>query len=156
MKKALYFVVVLLACVALASGFYIVYQQSKVPPLPAIESKIPNLENLTTQEDSQAWLEGFSDATAQNQTFQYPATELFVKFDFADENDTKSIRSIEIEELDEYKYFCVAQVLKQHKLESTYYKMGEKLRLMVFIEDSAVLKKFLEDLDYYRIQYVLK
>lgn len=156
MKKALYFAIALLACVALASGFYIVYQQSKALPLPAIESKIPNLENLTTQEDSQAWLEGFSDATAQNQTFQYLATELFVKFDFADESDTKSIRSIEIKELDEYKYFCVVQVLKQHKLESTYYKMGEKLRLMVFIEDSAVLKKFLEDLDYYKIQYVLK
>ena len=62
---------------------------------------------------------------------------------------------IEIKDLDEYKYFCIAQVLKQNKLESTYYKSGEVLRLMVFIDDELVLQKFLQDLQYYRIQYTL-
>ena len=65
------------------------------------------------------------------------------------------MRSIEIKDLDEYKYFCGAQVLKQNKLESTYYKSGDVLRLMVFIDNDVVLQNFLNDLQYYRIQYIL-
>ena len=99
------------------------------------------------------WLKSFPPSS--NESFQYPATELFVKFDFAKNPQENAMRSIEIKDLDEYKYFCVAQVLKQNKLESTYYKSGDVLRLMVFIDNDVVLQKFLNDLQYYRIQYIL-
>ncbi|MCI7710807.1 MAG: hypothetical protein MSL80_04015 [Helicobacter sp.] len=118
----------------------------------SVPSAVENMQTAEIEQDDM-WLRDLS--TSSSDAFQYPTTELFVKFDFRKDTRDNIVHSIEIKDLDEYKYFCIAQVLKQNKLESTYYKSGEVLRLMVFIDDELVLQKFLQDLQYYRIQYTL-
>lgn len=115
-------------------------------------SVVDSIQTTEIKQDDM-WLRDLS--TSSSDEFQYPTTELFVNFDFKKDPRDNTVRSIEIKDLDEYKYFCVSQVLRQNKLESTYYKSGEMLRLMVFIDDELVLQKFLQDLQYYRIQYTL-
>ncbi|WP_394951806.1 hypothetical protein [uncultured Helicobacter sp.] len=154
MKKILTTFVFLFSLGVLASVAFIVYQKTNLIKPPFVASKLTDDIQTTEIEHNDMWLKDFS--VSSNDSFQYPATELFVKFDFAKNPQDNAIRSIEIKDLDEYKYFCVAQVLKQNKLESTYYKSGDVLRLMVFIDNDAVLQKFLQDLQYYRIQYILK
>lgn len=154
MKKILTAFVFLFTLGVLASGAFIVYQKTDLIQSPLIASKAVDIIQTAQIEHDDMWLRDFT--TYSNDSFQYPATELFVKFDFAKNPQDNAIRSIEIKDLDEYKYFCVAQVLKQNKLESTYYKSGDVLRLMVFIDNDTILQKFLQDLQYYRIQYNLK
>lgn len=154
MKKILTAFVFLFTLGVLASGAFIVYQKTDLIQSPLIASKAADTIQTAQIEHDDMWLRDFT--TSSNDSFQYPATELFVKFDFAKNPQDNAIRSIEIKDLDEYKYFCVAQVLKQNKLESTYYKSGDVLRLMVFIDNDTILQKFLQDLQYYRIQYNLK
>lgn len=93
---------------------------------------------------------------AQNteQSYAYPATELSVRFDFLDK-DAKPLHpsSISISNLDEYKFACVKQVLRQNKIESAYYKSGNTLKLMVFLNDEAMYKRLIADLQYYRLSY---
>lgn len=153
MKQILTIFVFLFSLGVLASGAFIVYQKTDFIQSPSIASKLADNVQMTQIEHNDMWLKDFSASSSDS--FQYPATELFVKFDFANNPQDNVIRSIEIKDLDEYKYFCVAQVLKQNKLESTYYKSGDVLRLMVFIDNDVVLQKFLQDLQYYRIQYIL-
>ena len=153
MKQILTIFVFLFSLGVLASGAFIVYQKTELIRSPSVGSKIADNVQVSEIEHNDMWLKSFPPSS--NESFQYPATELFVKFDFAKNPQENAMRSIEIKDLDEYKYFCVAQVLKQNKLESTYYKSGDVLRLMVFIDNDVVLQKFLNDLQYYRIQYIL-
>lgn len=155
MKKVLSSVGILFFLVALGSVAALVYFKTdlinpKVKPREYPDAQIP-VSNITRDD---VWLENFG--VDSKDSFQYPATELFVKFDFLNGDEQDVMRSIEITGLDEYKYFCVSQVLKQNRLDSTYYKSGNMLKLLVFINDKTKLERLLTDLKYYRIQYVLK
>ncbi|MCI7485813.1 MAG: hypothetical protein MSA68_07760 [Helicobacter sp.] len=153
MNKVLYIFLVVLLLLLFATGLFVLYKEMVSVSFVSRDFK-PSLEEIPvdSMQDSN-WLENFSNSS--NKIFQYPATELFVKFDFSDNDASNVTTSIEMKDLDEHKYFCVSQILKQSKLENTYYKIGNKLRLVVFIRDKDKLKKFLGDLDYCKIQYLL-
>lgn len=87
--------------------------------------------------------------------YAYPATELSVRFDFVDKASARGgiPSAISIDDLDEYKFACVKQVLRQNNIEAAYYKSGDSLRLMVFLTDEAMYEKLLADLKYYRLSY---
>ena len=77
-----------------------------------------------------------------------------MRFDFADKDSKRGMpSSISINDLDEYKFACVKQVLRQNNIESAYYKSGDSLRLMVFLTDEAMYEKLLADLKYYRLSF---
>ena len=77
-----------------------------------------------------------------------------MRFDFLDKDSKQSIPSaISISELDEYKFACVKQVLRQNNIESAYYKSGNTLKLVVLLTDEAMYKRLLADLQYYRLNY---
>ena len=63
---------------------------------------------------------------------------------------------ISIDDLDEYKFACVKQVLAQNNIESAYYKSGNMLKLMVFVSDEAMYEKLLADLKYYRLEFSIQ
>lgn len=119
-------------------------------PLDFPEFKQPTLEQ------NESWLTFLSE---QEETpYTYPATELSVKFDFADKNHSKQSfpSAISIDNLDEYKFACVKQVLRQNNIESAYYKSGNVLKLVVFLSDEAMHDKLIADLKYYRLSYVVQ
>ena len=89
--------------------------------------------------------------------YAYPATELSIRFDFAPTDSKRVTPSvISIDDLDEYKFACVKQVLAQNNIESAYYKSGNMLKLMVFVSDEAMYEKLLADLKYYRLEFSIQ
>lgn len=114
--------------------------------------EFPNLERPSFQQ-SEGWLTSLSGQ--DELPYAYPATELSARFDFASKDASRQSipSSISIENLDEYKFACVKQVLRQNNIESAYYKTGDVLKLVVFLSDEAMYEKLLADLKYYRLSY---
>ena len=113
--------------------------------------EFPQIGKASDSQDN-TWLNAITDS--DELPYAYPATELSVRFDFADKNAKAPIPSaISINDLDEYKFACVKQVLRQNHTESAYYKSGDTLKLMVFLTDEAMYEKLLADLKYYRLNF---
>lgn len=124
---------------------------STSPPFYAQPMELPQVGGALAHRDEH-WFELLPNN--DEIPYAYPATELSVRFDFASE-DSKHIApsAISIDGLDEYKFACLKQVLAQNRIESAYYKSGETLKLMVFVDNEVLYKKLLEDLQYYRLEY---
>lgn len=107
-------------------------------------------------EQNESWLTFLSDQ--EESSYTYPATELSVRFDFANKDNLKQSfpSAISIDNLDEYKFACVKQVLRQNDIESAYYKSGNVLKLVVFLSDEAMYEKLIADLKYYRLSYAVQ
>ena len=101
MKQILTIFVFLFSLGVLASGAFIVYQKTELIRSPSVGSKIADNVQMSEIEHNDMWLKSFPPSS--NESFQYPATELFVKFDFAKNPQENAMRSIEIKDLDEYK-----------------------------------------------------
>ena len=154
MIKKLAFVVGLFA--VLGGAIYGILYFDRISVGPKIESQPLDLSELGYKQEivqDETWLTTLS--SQEELPFAYPATELSVKFDFVDKDSAKKPipSAISINDLDEYKFACVKQVLKQNRIESAYYKSGDTLKLMVFLTDESMYKKLLSDLQYYRLNY---
>lgn len=129
-----------------------------ISPKGNITSKPMDLSTLGLGESTFQSDEFIDTLAIQNDApYVYPATELHVKFDFVQKGkEPKHPSAISINELDEYKFACVKQVLAQNHIESAYYKSGDTLKLVVFINDEKTYQKLLEDLAYYRLNYTIQ
>lgn len=151
MKKLAFFVGLL---IVLGGAIYGVLYLDKISISPAFQAQpieFPKVgEAQVPQEEN--WINSFSEDNEL--PYAYPATELSVRFDFLDKDSKQSIPSaISISDLDEYKFACVKQVLRQNNIESAYYKSGNTLKLVVLLTDEAMYKRLLADLQYYRLNY---
>ncbi|CUU40112.1 MULTISPECIES: hypothetical protein [Helicobacter] len=150
--KKLVFVAVLVAVIGAA--IYGVLYLDKISVAPAFEAKPMELPQVggEIEHKEENWL-GFVPDNDEL-PYAYPATELSIRFDFLAPDAKRTIPSaISIDDLDEYKFACVKQVLAQNNIESAYYKSGNVLKLMVFVSDEAMYEKLLADLKYYRLQF---
>ncbi|MCH5312916.1 MAG: hypothetical protein J1E28_00745 [Helicobacter sp.] len=150
--KKLAFLVGLLAVISAAIyGVLYLEKISVPPPFEAEPMELPQVGG-EIEYKSEDWL---SFVPNNNELpYAYPATELSIRFDFVTPDSKHTTPSaISIDELDEYKFACVKQVLAQNNIESAYYKSGDVLKLMVFVSDEAMYEKLLEDLKYYRLQF---
>ncbi|CAM3323909.1 hypothetical protein [Helicobacter labetoulli] len=149
--KKLAFVAGLLA--VLSGAIYGVLYLDKISISPSFQAQpIEFPQTHTNQIQQESWLNSLADR--DELPYAYPATELSVRFDFADKDSKRGMpSSISINDLDEYKFACVKQVLRQNNIESAYYKSGDSLRLMVFLTDEAMYEKLLADLKYYRLSF---
>lgn len=150
--KKLAFVAGLLA--VLSGAIYGVLYLDKISVSPSFQAQPIEFPQTSTNQiqQSESWLNSLADH--DELPYAYPATELSVRFDFADKDSERGMpSSISINDLDEYKFACVKQVLRQNNIESAYYKSGDSLRLMVFLTDEAMYEKLLADLKYYRLSF---
>nr|WP_317403665.1 hypothetical protein [uncultured Helicobacter sp.] len=150
--KKLAFVAGLLA--VLSGAIYGVLYLDKISVSPSFQAQPIEFPQTSTNQiqQSESWLNSLADH--DELPYAYPATELSVRFDFADKDSKRGMpSSISINDLDEYKFACVKQVLRQNNIESAYYKSGDSLRLMVFLTDEAMYEKLLADLKYYRLSF---
>lgn len=153
--KRLAFIVGLFAIVSGAIWGVLYLDKHSVTPAPNAQPiEFPKTGQYQAKAEK-GWIDSLSNA--DDLPYAYPATELSVRFDFLDKDSKPQTPSaISINELDEYKFACVKQVLRQNNIESAYYKSGDSLKLMVFITDEAMYQKLLADLQYYRLNYSLQ
>lgn len=150
--KKLAFVAGLLA--VLSAAIYGVLYFDKISVSPSFQAQPIEFPKTSTDKiiQDESWLNSL--ANNDELLYAYPATELSVRFDFADANSKRGMpSSISINDLDEYKFACVKQVLRQNNIESAYYKSGDSLKLMVFLTDEAMYERLLADLKYYRLSF---
>ena len=150
--KKLAFIAGLLAVLSGAIYGVLYFDRISVAPNPQAQPiEFPKTSTNELKQD-ESWLGSLTDS--DELPYAYPATELSVRFDFADVDSKRGMpSSISINDLDEYKFACVKQVLRQNNIESAYYKSGDNLKLMVFLTDEAMYEKLLTDLKYYRLSF---
>ena len=151
MRVAFAFMVVLL----FGGGGFFLYSYMKSPlNTKAIESlkiekKIPpKIEEVVARDVD--WSEKLEKVA--NSSYAYPATEMQIRFDFNGGKSSKASRII-IENLDEYKFFCLNQILTQKDIEYAYSKVGSSVKLILFAESGTLRENLMQDLKRYEIDY---
>lgn len=133
----------------LAVWFFSFSQGNSSAGVPvAVEQKQQNEEK---REDPQEWFYVMADG--KSRTFDFPVSEMGLKYDV--DRDVEPMR-VFIDDLNEYRFYCINQILLDNKIEYAYYKTNSIIRLVVFLNDPTTQKKILEDFDYYKIHYVMQ
>lgn len=94
------------------------------------------------------WLEEM--AHNKNSDYSYPTNEMVLKYNF--HRGVEPLR-IFIRDLNEYRFYCINQILIENKIEYAYYKTSSVIQLVIFLNNEKIQKKILEDFKYYNIQY---
>lgn len=149
--KKLIFVIGLLAVIGAAIYGVLYLDRISVDVPFQVQPMEPPKIGDSVIDTSEQWLHFIPDGNER--PYAYPATELSIRFDFVDNSKQNIPSAISIDELDEYKFACVKQVLRENRIESAYYKSGNTLKLMVFVTDEAMYEKLLADLKYYRLHF---
>lgn len=131
----------------LGAWFFFSQISSSAVPIVVIEEQ----QKEEKQETPQEWFYVMADG--KSQTFDYPVSEMGLKYET--DRDIEPMR-VYIDDLNEYRFYCINQILLDNKIEYAYYKTNSIIRLVVFLNDPTTQKKILEDFDYYKIRYVTK
>lgn len=83
--------------------------------------------------------------------YRYPVPEMFLALDFSPKSYTDILQ---ISNLDEYKFFCLKEILKSNNIKFIYKIVRQKATLEIAL-DSAKKGKLLSDLARYNIDYNL-
>lgn len=118
---------------------------SNVPPALDQEQQVQKEE-----EAPQEWFYVMADG--KSQTFQYPVSEMGLTYETHRDDSVR----VFISDLNEYRFYCINQILVDNKIEYAYYKTHSVIQLVVFLNDPVTQKKILQDLDYYKIQYTMQ
>lgn len=106
---------------------------------------------LSEHQDS--WLE---DSLKNSKSYIYPATEIKIHMDFRSPDEKSAHTKLVIDNLDEYKFFCLGEVLKEQKLEFAYYQSKNSTNIVVFLPSDKRREQIMEDLKYFKIPYHLQ
>ena len=115
---------------------------------PPLEHSKELIQKPSTQEE---WF--YAMAKNRDTSYSYPTNEMVLKYNF--KHGVEPLR-VFIDDLNEYRFYCLNQVLLENNIEYAYYKTDQVIQLVVFLNDGNSQKKILEDFDYYQIKYSLK
>ena len=96
------------------------------------------------------WLDVMADN--ESSAYSYPTNEMVLKYSF--HRGVEPLR-IFVQDLNEYRFYCINQILIENKIEYAYYKTSSVIQLVIFLNDVKMQKKILEDFQYFNIQYSL-
>ncbi|MDA3968242.1 hypothetical protein [Helicobacter ibis] len=102
-----------------------------------------------------SWIEKLS--MQSDVAYIYPASEMQVRL-LSDANIQKegsSIFRVSVGVIDDYQFFCINQVFMSHKIQYSYYKVGDNIWLVVSTKDEKYLKQVLDELARYEISYTM-
>ncbi|PAF51101.1 hypothetical protein BKH43_02530 [Helicobacter sp. 13S00401-1] len=101
--------------------------------------------------DAHGWL-ARSDLSTSN--FQFPINVININISVKKPDEMQvDPTKILIENLDEYKFFYLNEILRLKHIKFSYYKSGDKLALLVSIPNAALRESMLKDFRYYNIKY---
>lgn len=89
----------------------------------------------------------------QNENYAYPTNEMILKYDF---NKGVEPLRVFVDDLNEYRFYCINQVLIKNNIEYAYYKTDKAIQLIVFLNNKDTQKKILDDFNYYKISYTVQ
>ncbi|PAF44458.1 hypothetical protein [Helicobacter sp. 11S02596-1] len=129
-----------------------------------IDHRSPEAKENKTQEKT-SWLQTL---LKKPQDYSYPATEVKIGVDFRAPNEKVAPTKLVVKHLDDYKFFCLNEVLKQEKIEFAYYQsqaqspighskksaqLGKFADVIIYLPDNPKRNQIIEDLKHYEIQY---
>lgn len=117
------------------------------------ESSLDSANRTKIAESSPKIAESWSAIFAKKEVphYRYPVPEMFLALDFSGNSHTDILQ---ISNLDEYKFFCLKEILKSNNIQFTYKIVRQKATLEIAL-DSAKRGKLLSDLARYNIHYNL-
>lgn len=126
-----------------------------------ITATIPQKENLTVtnqqdqnEKSDDEWIKSFAKQSKKG--FEYPVTELQIKLDLLQQLKDQTVYRVVIDDLDEYKFFCINQVLKAKDIKYSYFRSKGYIKLIVTAKDEEYLKSVLLQLKEYNINYKIE
>lgn len=147
-----FLVIILSLSVYLIEVFYTHYKANM-----KIDDTIPKprtQQNVGSLSDSDnSWLE---DSLKNSKSYIYPATEMKIHMDFRSPNDKSIPTKLVIDNLDDYKFFCLGEVLREQKLEFAYYQSKNSTNIVVFLPSDKRRNQIIQDLKYFKIPYQLQ
>lgn len=145
-------IIILSLSVYMIGVFYIHYKASiktdDAIPKTHIQKDVGSLSD-----SDNSWLE---DSLKNSKSYIYPATEIKIHMDFRSPNDKSIPTKLVIDNLDDYKFFCLGEVLKEQKLEFAYYQSKNSTNIVVFLPSDKRRNQIMEDLKYFKIPYQLQ
>lgn len=145
-------IIILSLSVYMIGVFYIHYKASiktdDTIPKTHIQKDVGSLSD-----SDNSWLE---DSLKNSKSYIYPATEIKIHMDFRSPNDKSIPTKLVIDNLDDYKFFCLGEVLKEQKLEFAYYQSKNSTNIVVFLPSDKRRNQIMEDLKYFKIPYQLQ
>ncbi len=156
MKTSLLYLILSFFVVSIIGLFIWFLQDAYNIATPVIDkSKAIQNEQDREMKSSDDWLIKLSQK--EQNSYYYPVIEVDIKFDLSEyKNSVKEYNKtykIIIPNLDEYKFFCVKQVLSFRKIDYSYYKSGDKLNFVISTSDDNYMNKVLKELKIYGIDY---
>ncbi|WP_305863067.1 hypothetical protein [Helicobacter cholecystus] len=95
----------------------------------------------------------YSMAKNNQESYAYPTNEMILKYNF--KHGVEPLR-VFIDDLSEYRFYCINQILIKNNIEYAYYKTDRVIQLVIFLNDKESQKKVLSDFDYYKINYTFQ
>lgn len=117
------------------------------------KSNLDSANRTKIAESSPNFAESWSSIFAKKEVphYRYPVPEMFLALDFSPKRYTDILQ---ISNLDEYKFFCLKEILKSNNIKFTYKIVRQKATLEIAL-DSANREKLFSDLARYNIHYNL-
>lgn len=162
MKKLLMFLFVFVMVLG-AYGLYMFYNASKNNNIKKQSLSTSNLNIPSKDEVDLKKLQSIKDntwVTSSNSnidtSFQYPVNLLNINIDVKAKNELKKdYTKVFVKDLDDYKFFCLNEILRQKDIEFSYYKNNNTLDLLIFMPDETQRNELLNDFKYYQISYTI-
>ena len=114
--------------------------------------------NTDTQESSldstdAAWIEN-ARQKAEDSKHQFPSNILDINVEVKQYKDLKTdYTKVVVKNLDDYKFLCLNEILRQNRIDFSYFKKNDSLDLLLFIPDKSKREEILSDFAYYNIDY---
>lgn len=152
----------LLVVVTLVGGyvlyaFYKKMQNSSVDieqPVAVIPQKnavvnIPKMQSI----QNETWV-NTANQKIEDATRQFPSNILDINVEVKRYEDLKTdYTKVLVKNLDDYKFFCLNEILRQKHIDFSYFKNQNSLDLLLFIPDENKRQSILKDFQYYGIEY---
>ncbi len=123
-------------------------QIDKIPKQSGI-SNIPKMQSI----QDESWIESASDKVAST-NYQFPSNVLDINVDVKRYEDLKmDYTKVVVKNLDDYKFFCLNEILRQKHIDFSYFKHNDSLDLLLFMPNESQRDIILQDFKYYGIEY---
>lgn len=149
MKAKFFLGLLLVIFFALTTYVFLAYYYS-APKNIQVEHQLV-LSQKKSIEKEESWL--FSLLKSQK-NYTYPATEIKVNVDFKSLAERSESTKLVIKDLDDYKFFCLNEVLKEENVEYAYEQAGNLANIIIYLPEGLKRKQIIQDLRHYEIEYI--
>ncbi len=138
-------------------AFYQKMQNSEVQieqPAPQIPQKatITNIPKMESVQDD-VWISNANEKALAT-TYQFPSNVLDINIEVKRYEDLKTdYTKVLVKNLDDYKFFCLNEILRQKHIDFSYFKHKNTLDLLLFMPNENQREMILKDFAYYGIEY---